>query len=64
MPSSDTHLFSPIKPGHPPLCINSLPCTIFGIHEDGVATTWHLIHLGNRGSGAQAVIIMEATAIE
>ena len=67
MPSSDTHLFSPIqlrgiRPRNrvwiSPMCQYSV------FAEDGVATTWHLIHLGSRAVGGAGLIILEATAIE
>ena len=31
---------------------------------DGVATDWHLVHLGSRAAGGAAVVIAEATAVE
>ena len=31
---------------------------------DGVATDWHLVHLGSRAVGGAAVVIAEATAVE
>lgn len=31
--------------------------------EDGVATDWHLVHLGARASGGAALVIAEATAV-
>jgi 2,4-dienoyl-CoA reductase-like NADH-dependent reductase (Old Yellow Enzyme family) len=31
--------------------------------EDGVATDWHLVHLGARAAGGAALVIAEATAI-
>ncbi len=32
--------------------------------EDGVATDWHLVHLGSRAVGGAGLIIVEATAVE
>jgi len=32
--------------------------------EDGVATDWHLVHLGARAVGGAAVVMAEATAVE
>ena len=31
--------------------------------QDGVPTTWHLVHLGSRAIGGAGVVIAEATAI-
>jgi 2,4-dienoyl-CoA reductase-like NADH-dependent reductase (Old Yellow Enzyme family) len=32
--------------------------------EDGIATDWHLVHLGSRAVGGAGLIIVEATAVE
>lgn len=32
--------------------------------EDGFATDWHLVHLGNRATGGAALVIAEATGVE
>jgi 2,4-dienoyl-CoA reductase-like NADH-dependent reductase (Old Yellow Enzyme family) len=32
--------------------------------EDGMATDWHLVHLGSRAVGGAAAVIAEATAVE
>jgi 2,4-dienoyl-CoA reductase-like NADH-dependent reductase (Old Yellow Enzyme family) len=32
--------------------------------EDGVATDWHLVHLGSRAVGGAGLIVVEATAVE
>ncbi len=32
--------------------------------EDGVATDWHLVHLGSRAVGGAGLVIAEATAVE
>ncbi len=31
--------------------------------EDGMATDWHLVHLGSRAAGGAGLVIMEATAV-
>src|ERR1051325_6535007 len=31
--------------------------------QDGLATDWHLVHLGSRAVGRAAVVIAEATAV-
>ncbi|QDU89044.1 NADPH dehydrogenase [Pirellulimonas nuda] len=33
------------------------------VAEDGLASDWHLVHLGSRASGGAALVIAEATAI-
>ena len=62
VPSS--HLFSPLtiksvtlrnRIGVSPMCEYS--------SEDGVATDWHLVHLGSRAVGGAGLIIAEATAV-
>lgn len=59
-----THLFEPLtlrdvtlrnRIGVSPMCQYS--CV------DGMATDWHLVHLGSRAVGGAGLIIMEATAI-
>jgi len=32
--------------------------------EDGLATDWHLVHLGSRAVGGAGLVIAEATAVE
>jgi 2,4-dienoyl-CoA reductase-like NADH-dependent reductase (Old Yellow Enzyme family) len=58
------HLFSPLKIksvtlrnriGVSPMCQYS--------SQEGVATDWHLVHLGARASGGAGLIIAEATAV-
>jgi 2,4-dienoyl-CoA reductase-like NADH-dependent reductase (Old Yellow Enzyme family) len=58
------HLFSPLtiksvtlrnRIGVSPMCEYS--------SEDGVATDWHLVHLGSRAVGGAGLIIAEATAV-
>ncbi|MFB6177904.1 MAG: NADH:flavin oxidoreductase/NADH oxidase, partial [Halobaculum sp.] len=39
-----------------PMCQYSTP--------DGVATNWHLVHLGSRAVGGAGVVLSEATAVE
>jgi 2,4-dienoyl-CoA reductase-like NADH-dependent reductase (Old Yellow Enzyme family) len=58
------HLFEPFtlksvtlrnRIGVSPMCMYS--------SEDGVATDWHLVHLGARAAGGAALVIAEATAV-
>jgi 2,4-dienoyl-CoA reductase-like NADH-dependent reductase (Old Yellow Enzyme family) len=62
--SGHSHLFQPWKLksvtlrnriGVSPMCQYS--------SEDGVATDWHLVHLGARAAGGAALVIAEATAV-
>jgi 2,4-dienoyl-CoA reductase-like NADH-dependent reductase (Old Yellow Enzyme family) len=62
--SSPSHLFQPLtiksivlrnRIGVSPMCEYS--------SEDGVATDWHLVHLGSRAVGGAALVIAEATAV-
>lgn len=41
--------------GVSPMCMYS--------SDDGVATDWHLVHLGSRAAGGAALVIAEATAV-
>ncbi|HVU12928.1 MAG TPA: NADH:flavin oxidoreductase/NADH oxidase [Phototrophicaceae bacterium] len=59
------HLFEPFtlkgvtlrnRVGVAPMCQYSC--------ENGLATNWHLVHLGSRAVGGAAVVIAEATAVE
>jgi 2,4-dienoyl-CoA reductase-like NADH-dependent reductase (Old Yellow Enzyme family) len=59
------HLFEPFtiksvtlrnRVGVSPMCQYSC--------EDGMATDWHLVHLGSRAVGGVALVIVEATAVE
>ena len=59
------HLFEPIKfrgvtlrnrIGVSPMCQYSC--------QDGLASDWHLVHLGSRAIGGAALVIVEATAVE
>lgn len=61
---TDSHLFQPLtiksitlrnRIGVSPMCEYS--------SEDGVATDWHLVHLGARAVGGAGLIIAEATAV-
>ena len=62
--NNSVHLFSPLtiksvtlrnRIGVSPMCEYS--------SEDGVATDWHLVHLGSRAVGGAGLIIAEATAV-
>ncbi len=59
-----SHLFTPLtiksvtlrnRIGVSPMCMYS--------SEDGVATDWHLVHLGARAAGGAGLVIAEATAV-
>jgi 2,4-dienoyl-CoA reductase-like NADH-dependent reductase (Old Yellow Enzyme family) len=61
---SEPHLFQPLtiksvtlrnRIGVSPMCQYS--------SEDGVATDWHLVHLGSRAVGGVGLVIAEATAV-
>ncbi|HYA79145.1 MAG TPA: NADH:flavin oxidoreductase/NADH oxidase [Candidatus Nitrosopolaris sp.] len=61
---SHSHLFEPLtiksvalrnRIGVSPMCEYS--------SEDGVATDWHLVHLGSRAVGGAGLVIAEATAV-
>lgn len=63
-PTAQPHLFEPFtlrsvtlrnRIGVSPMCQYS--------SEDGVATDWHLVHLGSRAVGGAALVIAEATAV-
>src|SRR3990167_5597495 len=60
-----THLFSPLILGNvefrnriavSPMCQYSA--------TDGMASDWHLVHLGSRAVGGAGLVMVEATAIE
>ena len=64
MEKNESHLFQPLtvksvtlrnRIGVSPMCQYS--------SEDGVATDWHLVHLGSRAVGGAALVIAEATAV-
>ena len=61
---NNPHLFEPLsiksitlrnRVGVSPMCQYS--------SEDGMATDWHLVHLGSRAVGGAALVIAEATAV-
>ena len=61
----DAHLFSPLRlrdvtlrnrVGVSPMCQYSSP--------GGLATDWHLVHLGSRAVGGAGAVFVEATAVE
>src|SRR3984957_15277640 len=62
--ASSPHLFQPLtiksvtlrnRIGVSPMCEYS--------SEDGVATDWHLVHLGSRAVGGAGLVMAEATAV-
>jgi 2,4-dienoyl-CoA reductase-like NADH-dependent reductase (Old Yellow Enzyme family) len=64
MKMNDPHLFEPLtiksitlrnRVGVSPMCQYS--------SEDGMATDWHLVHMGSRAVGGASLIIAEATAV-
>ena len=64
MPQESTHLFTPLtqrgvtfpnRIAVSPMCQYSC--------EDGVATDWHLVHLGSRAVGGAGLVIVEASAV-
>ncbi|OIO95754.1 MAG: oxidoreductase [Anaerolineae bacterium CG2_30_64_16] len=64
---SATHLFSPFQlrsvTARNRLWISPM-CQYSVFAEDGVATDWHLVHLGSRAVGGAGLILVEATAVE
>ncbi len=67
MAGNEVHLFSPLtlrtvtarnRIWVSPMCQYSV------FKEDGVATAWHMVHLGSRAVGGAGLIIVEATAVE
>lgn len=67
MPENTHHLFSPIQLRDvtarnrlwvSPMCMYSV------FAGDGIATDWHLVHLGSRAAGGAGLVIVEATAVE
>jgi 2,4-dienoyl-CoA reductase-like NADH-dependent reductase (Old Yellow Enzyme family) len=61
----ETHLFSPLtirdvtlrnRIAVSPMCQYSC--------EDGLATDWHVVHLGSRAVGGAALVMVEASAVE
>ncbi|OQA43918.1 MAG: NADPH dehydrogenase [Chloroflexi bacterium ADurb.Bin325] len=67
MPADDVHLFTPLtlrgvamrnRVWVSPMCQYSV------FNQDGVATDWHLVHLGSRATGGAGLVMVEATAVE
>jgi 2,4-dienoyl-CoA reductase-like NADH-dependent reductase (Old Yellow Enzyme family) len=67
MSASEAHLFSPIQlrgvSARNRIWISPM-CQYSVFKEDGVATDWHMVHLGSRAAGGAGLIIVEATAVE
>ncbi len=67
MPDSERHLFSPIAlrgvTARNRIWISPM-CQYSVFAEDGIATGWHMVHLGSRAVGGAGLIIVEATAVE
>jgi 2,4-dienoyl-CoA reductase-like NADH-dependent reductase (Old Yellow Enzyme family) len=67
MPDKEVHLFSPIQlrtvTARNRIWISPM-CQYSVFKEDGVATSWHMVHLGSRAVGGAGLIIVEATAVE
>lgn len=40
------------------------PMAQYSAENDGMATDWHLVHLGSRAVGGAGLVIMESTVIE
>ncbi len=67
MPADNVHLFTPLtlrgvtmrnRVWISPMCQYSV------FNQDGVATDWHLVHLGSRAVGGAGLVVVEATAVE
>jgi 2,4-dienoyl-CoA reductase-like NADH-dependent reductase (Old Yellow Enzyme family) len=67
MSDKEVHLFSPIQlrsvTARNRIWVSPM-CQYSVFAEDGVATTWHMVHLGSRAVGGAGVVIVEATAVE
>ncbi|MGE5603467.1 MAG: NADH:flavin oxidoreductase/NADH oxidase [Nitrososphaerales archaeon] len=67
MSDNEVHLFSPIQlrsvTARNRIWVSPM-CQYSVFAEDGIATNWHLVHLGSRAVGGAGVIIVEATAVE
>jgi 2,4-dienoyl-CoA reductase-like NADH-dependent reductase (Old Yellow Enzyme family) len=67
MTAENIHLFSPIQlrgvSARNRIWISPM-CQYSVFKEDGVATDWHLVHLGSRAVGGAGLVIVEATAVE
>ncbi|MDM7915487.1 MAG: oxidoreductase, partial [Candidatus Eisenbacteria bacterium] len=59
------HLFSPLKlrSVEIPNRIAMSPMCTYSAGEDGIATDWHLVHLGSRAVGRCGLLLTEATAV-
>jgi 2,4-dienoyl-CoA reductase-like NADH-dependent reductase (Old Yellow Enzyme family) len=67
MSGNECHLFSPLQlrgiSARNRIWISPM-CQYSVFKEDGVATDWHMVHLGSRAAGGAGLIIVEATAVE
>ena len=67
MSANEAHLFAPLQlrgvEARNRIWISPM-CQYSVFAEDGVATGWHMVHLGSRAVGGAGLIIVEATAIE
>lgn len=67
MSDNELHLFSPIQlrgvTARNRIWISPM-CQYSVFAEDGIATSWHTVHLGSRAAGGAGLIIVEATAVE
>lgn len=67
MADNTVHLFSPMSlrgvTARNRIWVSPM-CQYSVFKEDGVATSWHMVHLGSRAVGGAGVIIVEATAVE
>ncbi len=67
MSANEVHLFSPLAlrslQARTRLWVSPM-CQYSVLAEDGVATNWHLVHLGSRAVGGAGLVIVEATAVE
>jgi NADPH2 dehydrogenase len=61
-----SHLFAPFSVRNLTLKnrIVMSPMCQYSAGEDGIATDWHLVHLGARAAGGVGLIVLEATAVE
>src|SRR5258707_7729854 len=60
------HLFEPLRLREvelPHRIVVSPMCQYSCVGNDGLATDWHLVHLGTRAVGRAAAVIAEATAV-
>ena len=65
--TDNAHLFTPLQlrsvTARNRLWISPM-CQYSVSKQDGVATDWHVVHLGSRAVGGAGLIIVEATAVE